>query len=60
MGWTIGAGVEFGLASWGLSPNWSAKFEYLYLDLSQGVVLPASVPSSSQSNVVRFGVNYHF
>jgi outer membrane immunogenic protein len=60
VGWTIGAGVEFGLAPWGLSPNWSAKLEYLYLDLSQGVVLPASVPSSSQSNVVRLGVNYHF
>ncbi len=60
LGWTIGAGVEFGLAPWGLSPNWSAKVEYLYLGLSQGTVLPASVSSNFQSNVVRFGVNYHF
>ena len=60
LGWTIGAGVEFGLAPWGLSPNWTAKVEYLYLGLSQGTVLPASVPSNFQSNVVRFGVNYHF
>jgi len=59
-GWTIGAGAEFGLAPFGLSPNWSAKVEYLYLGLSQGAVLPASVSSNFPSNVVRFGVNYHF
>jgi outer membrane immunogenic protein len=60
LGWAIGAGVEFGLAPLGLAPNWSAKVEYLYLGLPQGAVLPASVPTSSQSNVLRFGVNYHF
>jgi outer membrane immunogenic protein len=27
-GWTVGLGAEFGLA-----PNWSAKLEYLYVDL---------------------------
>jgi outer membrane immunogenic protein len=59
-GWTIGAGVEFGLAPLGLSPNWSAKVEYLYLGLSQGDALPASASSNSGSNVVRVGVNYHF
>jgi len=59
-GWTIGAGAEFGLAPLGLSPNWSAKVEYLYLGLSQNDALPASVPSNFQSNVLRFGVNYHF
>ena len=60
LGWTIGAGAEFGLAPLGLSPNWSAKVEYLYLGLSQDPVLSASVPSNFQSNVLRFGVNYHF
>jgi outer membrane immunogenic protein len=60
LGWTIGTGFEFGLASFGLSPNWSAKAEYLYLNASQGAALPASVPLSIQSNIVRFGVNYHF
>jgi outer membrane immunogenic protein len=60
MGWTIGTGVEFGLAPLGLSPNWSAKVEYLHLGLSQGTALPASVSSNFPSNVVRFGVNYHF
>jgi outer membrane immunogenic protein len=57
-GWTIGAGAEFGLAGFGLGPNWSVKAEYLYLGLSQSAVLP--VPSSFPSNVVRVGVNYHF
>src|SRR3954465_14760526 len=28
LGWTLGAGAEFGLAQ-----NWSAKIEYLYVDL---------------------------
>lgn len=60
MGWTIGAGAEFGLAPMGLSPNWSVKVEYLYLGLSQDSVISPSVPSNFQSNVLRFGVNYHF
>lgn len=60
VGWTVGAGAEFGLAPLGLSPNWSAKVEYLYLGLSQGTDLPSSVPSNFQSNVLRVGVNYHF
>jgi len=59
-GWTIGAGAEFGLAPFGLGPNWSAKVEYLYLGLSQPTVLPASVSSGFPSNVMRLGVNYHF
>jgi outer membrane immunogenic protein len=60
LGWTIGAGVEIRLAPWGFGPNWSAKAEYLYISSSQGVVLPASVSTSFESKVVRFGVNYHF
>ena len=59
-GWTIGAGAEFALAPFGFGPNWSAKVEYLYLGLSQSSVLPAPVSSSFPSNVMRFGVNYHF
>jgi outer membrane immunogenic protein len=59
-GWTIGIGVELGLAPYGFSPAWSVKAEYLRLDLSQGVVVPTAVPINSQSNVLRFGVNYHF
>ena len=59
-GWTIGAGAEFGLAPFGLGPNWSAKVEYLYLGLSQSSVLPAAASSGFPSNVMRVGVNYHF
>jgi outer membrane immunogenic protein len=60
LGWTIGAGVEFGLAPLGLAPNWSAKVEYLYLGLSPSAVTPASVSPNFPSNVLRVGVNYHF
>ena len=59
-GWTVGIGVEVGLAAYGFGPGWSVKAEYLHIDLSQGVVLPASVPINSASNVLRFGFNYHF
>ena len=61
-GWTIGVGTELAL-----SPNWSARLEYLYVDL--GTVnntiavagLPALVDSARvQMNVVRAGVNYRF
>jgi opacity protein-like surface antigen len=60
LGWTIGAGVEFGLPPFGFGPTWSAKAEYLYLGLSQGVILPVSEAVDFQSKVLRFGVNYHF
>ncbi len=53
-GWTLGGGVEYGLAG-----PWSIKAEYLYVDLGTG----GSVLGSSanfRSNVVRAGVNYRF
>jgi outer membrane immunogenic protein len=54
-GWTIGAGVEVGL-----TPNWSAKAEYLYVELTnQGYVL-TGVQNGFQSNVFRLGLNYRF
>ncbi len=34
VGWTVGAGVE-----WALLDNWSAKVEYLYLDLGNSTYL---------------------
>lgn len=58
-GWTAGGGLE-----WGFAPNWSAKFEWLYMKfntvalntaLAEG---PRNVPF--EDNVVRFGVNYRF
>jgi outer membrane immunogenic protein len=61
-GWTIGAGTELALG-----PNWSAKLEYLYVDLgtvNSTIVVPGA-PSLTDSarvqmNVVRAGVNYRF
>jgi|SRR4051812_32661361 outer membrane immunogenic protein len=65
-GWTVGAGIETMFAS-----NWSAKLEYLYVDLgsiSNSVVLPttagfplaANVTSRVTDNIIRAGINYHF
>lgn len=59
-GWTAGGGIEVGLTG-----NWSAKAEYLYVDLGRfncGVScngLPTD-NVSMHDNVVRAGVNYRF
>ena len=58
-GWTVGGGVEAALAG-----NWTAKLEYLYVDLgSVGCTVatcgaPANV--DLRANVVRAGVNLRF
>jgi outer membrane immunogenic protein len=57
-GWTAGGGVE-----WMFAPHWSAKAEYLYVDLSDcGGNGGWNIGQSfrPQINVVRAGVNYHF
>jgi outer membrane immunogenic protein len=54
-GWTAGVGVEFGLA-----PNWSAKIEYLYVDLAQSNFSITGQSNGYQFGLVRAGVNYHF
>ncbi|MFK4535496.1 outer membrane immunogenic protein [Bradyrhizobium ottawaense] len=54
-GWTIGAGAEVGLA-----PNWSAKLEYLYIDLSTTQFAITEVSNGYSASVVRAGVNYRF
>lgn len=61
-GWTLGGGIEIALAR-----NWSAKFEYLHIDLgSQAVsltfpLLPAvNADTRLQANVIRVGANYRF
>lgn len=54
-GWTIGAGAEVGLA-----PNWSAKLEYLYIDLSTSQFAITGVSNGYSASVIRAGVNYHF
>ncbi len=59
-GWTAGGGVE-----WMFAPNWSAKLEYLYADLSGGGVTGGfswnyGYNFHPQINIARVGVNYHF
>lgn len=64
VGWTAGGGVEAMLA-----PNWSAKVEYLYVDLGRSSLnvtsstVPAIVFNTStdfREHIVRAGLNYHF
>jgi outer membrane immunogenic protein len=54
-GWTAGVGTEVGLA-----PNWSAKLEYLFIDLSSSQFAITGVSNGYSANVVRAGVNYRF
>ena len=54
-GWTIGAGAELGL-----TPNWSVKLEYLYMDLSTSQFAITGVSNGYSASVVRAGVNYRF
>jgi outer membrane immunogenic protein len=59
-GWTGGVGAEFGLAQFGLAQNWSAKIEYLYVDLSSSRFVVTGAQNGSRFGLVRAGVNYHF
>jgi len=60
-GWTAGAGIE-GM----FLPNWTAKIEYLYVNLGTATCPvavctlspPGSVPLTE--NIVRAGINYKF
>ena len=61
-GWTAGGGVE-----WMFMPNWSAKLEYLYSDISGGNnngfnagIGINNVNNHTRWNTVRAGVSYHF
>lgn len=54
-GWTAGLGMEVGVA-----PNWSAKVEYLYMDLGNRAYAITGVENGLQTNILRFGINYHF
>jgi len=54
-GWAGGLGMEVGM-----TPNWSAKIEYLYMDLSNRAYSITGTSNGFETNMVRFGVNYHF
>lgn len=56
-GWTAGAGLEYAFLG-----NWSAKLEYLYVDLGNFDTGPAPIVNtvSFKENIVRAGLNYKF
>lgn len=56
-GWTIGAGGEFAL-----DRNWSARLEYLYVDLGSSTYNSLAGPASLgfDGNIIRGGINYRF
>jgi outer membrane immunogenic protein len=53
-GWTVGGGLEAAIAG-----PWTAKVEYLHVDLGSG---DSSLGSSEsfKTNIVRAGINYRF
>jgi outer membrane immunogenic protein len=58
MGWTAGAGLEYAFLG-----NWTAKIEYLYVDLGSfdtGFTAPILTNVSMKENIVRAGLNYRF
>jgi len=62
VGWTVGAGIEGVIGG-----NWTAKLEYLYVDLgtvSGSFTLPStnviSYNSRITDNILRVGINYKF
>jgi len=65
VGWTVGAGVEGKITQ-----NWSAKLEYLYMDLGRfdsgpfslapSPTIAASVSSRFTDHILRAGINYQF
>jgi outer membrane immunogenic protein len=68
VGWTAGAGVEGAIGG-----NWTARLEYLYLDLGNisgrfvtpivapsGALVIAGYSSHITDNILRVGVNYKF
>jgi outer membrane immunogenic protein len=61
-GWTLGGGIEMALVG-----NWTAKAEYLYVDLGRtdcgtacGAAAGVTDNVSFRTNLVRAGVNYRF
>ncbi len=55
LGWVAGAGAEVGF-----TPHWSAKAEWLYLDLADRSFSVTGTNNGLAANLVRLGVNYRF
>jgi outer membrane immunogenic protein len=54
-GWVAGVGTEIGF-----TPHWSAKAEWLYLDLADRTYSVTGSTNGLAANLLRLGVNYHF
>jgi outer membrane immunogenic protein len=63
-GWTVGGGSE-----WVLSGPWTAKLEYLFVDLGtigntfaggSGIVPNVIATSHVRDSIIRIGLNYRF
>jgi outer membrane immunogenic protein len=59
-GWTAGAGVEAAL-----SENWTARLEYLFVDLQNATPFNAGVPAvpvtvKFDADLIRLGIDYKF
>jgi outer membrane immunogenic protein len=55
VGWTAGVGLEAGFAA-----NWSAKVEYLFVDLASSTFTLTGTSNGLSASLFRMGVNYHF
>ena len=55
VGWTAGIGAEVGLTR-----NWSAKVEYLYVDLANSNFAITGMSNGYRFGTLRAGVNYRF
>jgi outer membrane immunogenic protein len=55
LGWAAGGGVEVSF-----TPRWSAKAEWLYLDLADRSYALTGANNGLATNLLRLGVNYHF
>jgi outer membrane immunogenic protein len=55
VGYTAGAGMEVGL-----TPKWSARAEYLFMDLADRGYVATGTTNGLEAGRVRFGVNYRF
>jgi len=54
VGWALGAGIEYAFAY-----AWSAKFEYLYVDLGK-TEFGGGLTTRFNENILRLGLNTHF
>jgi outer membrane immunogenic protein len=59
-GWAAGGGLEYGI-----NPNWSAKIEYLHIDLGTATFMGAASGTSTltvpvTNDLARVGINYHW